>query len=62
MWQVAVRTLPRRLDSLNFRELLPCRSLSLQHREHVVLEIVTLRAPTPSDARARVRVGDSEGV
>ena len=55
-------TWPRRLDSLSFRELLPRRSPSLQHREHVVLEIVTLQAPTPSDARARVRLGDSEGV
>jgi len=62
LWQVAAMTWPRRLDSLSFRELLPRRSPSLQHREHVVLEIVTLQAPTPSDARARVRLGDSEGV
>ena len=62
LWQVAAMTWPRRLDSLSFRELLPRRSPSLQHREHVVLAIVTLQAPTPSDARARVRLGDSEGV
>jgi len=55
-------TWPRRFDNLSFRELLPRKSPSLQHREHVVLVIVTLQAPTPSDARARVRLGDSEGV
>ena len=60
--QVPVRTWPRRLERLSFREHLLRRSPSLQHREHVVLEIVTLQAPTPSDARARVRLGDSEGV
>ena len=62
LWQVAAMTWLRRLDSLSFRELLPRRSPNLQHREHVVLVIVTLQAPTPSDARARVRLGDSEGV
>ena len=43
MWQVAARTWPRILERLSFRELLPRRSPSLQHREHVVLEIVTLQ-------------------